>query len=116
MPSDVPLAIFSRSMSPVDKCGTPKCLASTLACVPFPAPGGPRKITARSNCSTDLPSAVATLVFINLPPAAQPALPRKTFVIPHGQLCFQLLHGVHGHANDDQQRRAAQIKLHAQTL
>src|SRR6266404_4631401 len=49
-----------------------------------------------------------------LPPAAQPALPRKPFVIPHDQLCFQLLHRIHGHADDDQQRRAAEIKLHAE--
>src|SRR5258707_39285 len=51
-----------------------------------------------------------------LPPAAQPALPRKPFVIPHDQLSFQLLHGIHGHANDDQQRRAAEIKLHAEAF
>src|SRR5712672_1821365 len=51
-----------------------------------------------------------------LPPAAQPALPRKPFVIPHDQLRFELLHSVHGHADHDQQRCAAEIKLHAQTF
>src|SRR5712672_1386818 len=51
-----------------------------------------------------------------LPPAAQPALPRKPFVIPHDQLSFELLHSVHGHADHDQQRRAAEIKLYAQTF
>src|SRR5258707_2703694 len=48
-PSGVPLAMFSRNMSPVERCGTPYFLASSFAWVPFPAPGGPRKITARSN-------------------------------------------------------------------
>src|SRR5882757_1077212 len=51
-----------------------------------------------------------------LPPAAQPALPRKPFVIPHDQLRFELLHSVHSHADHDQQRRAAEIKLYAQTF
>src|SRR4029077_5174920 len=49
-------------------------------------------------------------------PAAQPALPRKTFVIPHDQLGFELLHGIHGHADNDQQRRTAKIKLHAEAF
>jgi hypothetical protein len=30
-------------MSPVDSCGTAKRLAILVACVPFPAPGGPNR-------------------------------------------------------------------------
>ena len=37
-----------------------------------------------------------------LPPTAQPALPSEPFVVPHDQLCLQLLHGIHGHAHYDQ--------------
>src|SRR5882672_817805 len=51
-PRGVPLLTCSRSMSPVERCGTPYCRASSFACVPFPEPGGPRKITARSSFPT----------------------------------------------------------------
>src|SRR6202166_2079316 len=51
-----------------------------------------------------------------LPPATQPALSSEPFVIAHDQLRFQLLNGIHGHADDDQERGAAKIKLHAQAL
>ena len=46
-PAPSPRATCSRSISPVERCGTPYSLAASLACVPLPAPGGPRKITAR---------------------------------------------------------------------
>ena len=47
---------------------------------------------------------------------AHPALAHESFVIPHDQLRFQLLHGVHGNTHDDQQRSAAEIKLHAKSI
>src|SRR5690348_7722584 len=115
-PSGVPLDTCSRSISPVERCGTANFAASCFACVPFPAPGGPRRITARLSSSAGRFSGTTGLVAIPLPPAAQPALPSKPFVIPHDQLRFQLLHSVHGHANNDQERRTAEIKLHSQTF
>src|SRR5277367_981701 len=115
-PSGVPSATCSRSMSPVDRCGTEYLAASFFACVPFPAPGGPSKITARLSSSGGRFCGTTGLVAMFLPSAAQPALPSKSFVVPHDQLCLELLHRVHGHADDDQQRRAAEIKLHAQTF
>src|SRR5262249_5453273 len=39
--SGVPARCASRSMSPVEICGTPKRSPSRRACVPLPAPGGP---------------------------------------------------------------------------
>ena len=36
-------ATASRNMSPVESCGMPKRLAILVACVPFPAPGGPNR-------------------------------------------------------------------------
>ena len=36
--------MFSRKMSPVEMCGIPYAFAASLAKVPFPAPGGPKKI------------------------------------------------------------------------
>src|SRR5882672_4184727 len=43
-PSGVPAFTAARSMSPVEICGMPKCLVRYVACVPLPAPGGPRRI------------------------------------------------------------------------
>src|SRR5437879_9785617 len=39
-----------------------------------------------------------------------PPLLGKAFVVAHDELGLDLLHGVHGHADNDQQRRAAKIK------
>src|SRR5271167_2247123 len=101
-PSAVPLLTCSRSMSPVERCGMPNFLASSFACVPFPEPGGPRKITARSSFSTGR-SFSATLSS-PLAAAAQTALPRETLVIPHDELRLQLLHCIHRHADHDEER------------
>src|SRR5581483_10417307 len=51
-----------------------------------------------------------------LPPAAQPALPCESLIVSHDELGFELLNGVHGHTDDNQQRRAAEIKLHTETV
>src|SRR6476646_4316647 len=42
-PAAVPEATASRSMSPVDNCGMQKRSTIRVACVPFPAPGGPNR-------------------------------------------------------------------------
>src|SRR3954471_24262983 len=42
-PAAVPSATASRSMSPVDNCGIAKRSTIRVACVPFPAPGGPNR-------------------------------------------------------------------------
>src|SRR5215470_6723018 len=112
-PSGVPLATCSRSMSPVDKCGAPYFPASTVACVPFPEPGGPRKITARSSFPTGRSSS-ATLS--PLTTAAQTALARKAFVIAHDELCLELLHRIHRHAHHDQERGTAEIKRYSKPV
>src|SRR5262249_24193815 len=52
----------------------------------------------------------------SLPPAADPALPCKTFIVAHDQLRFELLDGVHRDTDDDQQRGAAKIKVDGQTV
>src|SRR3970040_930535 len=98
-------------MSRVERCGTPCTLATCMACVPFPAPGGPRKISARlvpCDAMTAPPQLSAA--------TAQPALLHKTFVMAHDELRLDLLHGVHGHADDDAQRRAADIKSDAEAF
>ena len=44
-PSGVPALTAARSMSPVEICGMPNFSRMNCACVPFPAPGGPRRIS-----------------------------------------------------------------------
>src|ERR1700735_2382321 len=108
-PNAVPRVTASRSMSPVERCGSFSSFEIRLACVPLPAPGGPRKISAilAADCTGDRPTSLAAA-------ATHSALAHETVVVPHHQLRFQLLHGVHCHSDYDQQRRAPKIKLHIQ--
>src|SRR2546426_9370614 len=108
-PNGVPGATWSRNMSPVERCGIRYRRAPSCACVPFPARGGPRKITARFRPAAGVGPKLATA-------AAQPSFPHKPFVVAHHQLRFELLHGVHSHADYNQQRSAAEIERHAKTF
>mmetsp|Transcript_6531 Transcript_6531/g.20579 ORF Transcript_6531/g.20579 Transcript_6531/m.20579 type:complete len:237 (-) Transcript_6531:88-798(-) len=45
LPTSVPAATAARSMSPVLSCGAPSLSTSLGACVPLPAPGGPKMTT-----------------------------------------------------------------------
>src|SRR5262245_12903667 len=94
-PSAVPAAMASRSMSPVEMLGMRSQAATRPACVPLPAPGGPRKITRVPAGSGDgLPA----------PTDASPlARPAEALVVAHDELRLHLGHGVHGHAHDDQE-------------
>src|SRR6476469_9793878 len=56
IPSGVPSDTFARKLSPVEIAGIPKCSATNLAWVPFPAPGGPIMISRIFGVS---PSAMA---------------------------------------------------------
>src|SRR3990172_12693798 len=107
-PSSVPLAIASLSMSPVEILGTPRWAASLAACVPFPAPGGPRKMTRAAGAAAVRGLAGTT------DPLASP--PREAVVMPHDQLRLDPGHGVHGHAHDDEQRGAAKVEVQVQAL
>src|SRR6266851_1267063 len=106
-PSGVPRPTWSRNMSPVERCGTPKRRAISFDWVPLPAPGGPTKITARPSVA-----AGPTAAGLRVAAATHPPLFRKAFVMPHHELRFNLLNRVHRHTDHDQQRRAAKIKLH----
>src|SRR5881227_1524850 len=73
-------------MSPVEIFGIPRCAEMNWACVPLPAPGGPtrtRRITA--------------------PPLAEEAL-----VVAQHQLALDLLRSVETHADEDEDRGAAE--------
>src|SRR3954452_22724903 len=82
LPSGVPSETLARKMSPVEIAGMPKWSATTLAWVPFPAPGGP--------------------IRINLMSAQEP------FVVALLELTLDLLHRVECDAHHDQDRGAAE--------
>src|ERR1700753_2404060 len=103
--------------------------------VPLPAPGGPSNTTGPNSCEVSCPIGLAKASRPQPPrrsrnPAElqQPqSLPssaaadtstarRKPVVMPHDQLRFNLLHSIHCHAHDDQQRCAAKIEIHTQTV
>src|SRR5580704_15224655 len=108
-PNSVPRVTASRNMSPVERCGKPSSFEIRLAWVPFPAPGGPKKISA--SFAVTFSGDRFTLLAAT---ATHSALAHETVVIPHDQLRFELLHRIHRHTDHDQQRRAAEIKLHVQ--
>src|SRR6185295_18996235 len=107
-PVGVPAEMASRNMSPVEIFGTFRCATSRAACVPLPARGGPRKMTrTRRGMARDCGLAAAT----DAPPLARS---REPVVVAHDELRLNLGHRVHGHADDDEQRGAAEIEVQAQ--
>src|SRR5438552_16235228 len=108
-PSAVPAAMASRSMSPVEIFGMRRCAARRAACVPLPAPGGPRKMTRAPRAGSGRGLASAT----NPSPLARPA---EALVVAHDELRLHLGHGVHGHAHDDEQRGPAEVEVEAEAL
>src|SRR5258705_10475245 len=90
VPISLPACTASRRMSPVEIRGIRCPIANRSAWVPFPAPGGP---------------SITTLIDTRLlpTPAAQTSLLHEAIVVAHDQLALHLLHGVHGHADDDQE-------------
>src|SRR4030095_930110 len=94
-------------MSPVEILGIPLVRERYEACVPFPAPGAPRKMTTEIE-----------FIFSKIrltPPSADSSLFHKALVMPHDQLTFDLLQSIHSDTYNDQKRCAAKIKRHVQT-
>src|SRR6266851_2100367 len=109
IPSGVPRPTWSRNMSPVERCGTPKRRAISFDWVPLPAPGGPTKITARPSVA-----AGPTAAGLRVAAATHPPLFRKAFVMPHHELRFNLLNRVHRHTDHQPLRKQAdQREIHA---
>src|SRR6266436_8077827 len=96
-PSSVPAAIAALSMSPVDNCGRRQSPCRILAWVPLPAPGGPNRMRF-----------IARLF---RPGAFETRLLDKTLILLGDEMALNLRHGVHGHADDDQERGAAKGEL-----
>src|SRR5437016_1410211 len=83
-PSGVPAFIATRSMSPVAMCGIPYSDPIRFACVPLPAPWGPRIRTFTGG------------------------LLQEAFVGAHHHLRLHLAHRVERDADHDQHRRSAE--------
>ncbi len=70
-------------------------------------------LDVRSTSTTDRGSVDS----LPAPAAANPAgLGREAIIVTHDQLRFDLLHRIHRHAHHDQQRRAAEVEVDAQTV
>src|SRR5919205_2942430 len=110
----------ARNMSPVEICGSPRRSWSRRACVPFPAPGAPMRTMIFDirgdcrmpglSCRFQLRPGIRRLVLSSA--AAQAAArPEEAFVVAHDELRLDLRDGVHGDADQDQERRAAEVEL-----
>src|SRR6202012_5211642 len=56
---------------------------------------------------------------LDLPGAATadaPGLRREAIVVAHDEVRFNLLHGIHGDADDDQQRGSAEVEVEAEAV
>src|SRR6266705_1000425 len=107
-PRGDPSRIAARNRSPVEMCGRPVRREISAACVPLPTPGAPR--------STSLAPEPPTALIPSPAAAAHPRPLQEAVVVPHDELRFDLLHRVHGDADDDQERRPAEIELQAEPL
>ena len=95
-PISVPAFTAARSMSPVESWTSPCLAAIALACVPLPAPGGPSRIRF--------------ITASRRPPELR--LLDQAFVLVRQQMALHLRHRIHGHADGDQQRGAAEVERH----
>src|SRR5579883_813510 len=86
-PRSVPARTASRNMSPVEMCGSPWRVRKISAWVPFPAPGGPMKISRIED----------------------PSL-HEALVVPHQDVGLDLLHGLEGDPDDDEEGRPRQVE------
>src|SRR5690606_31843767 len=98
-PRSDPLARSARIMSPVEICGTPSVSTRSLAWVPLPAPGGPKRITS-----------------ISAPPTPDPRSARtgETLVVARDEVRLDLLDRVERDADHDHDRGAAEVERHAE--
>src|ERR1700712_1616198 len=108
-PSSVPSLTAARRMLPVAKYGRPKSCVIRSAWVPWPAPGGPTRMRFSSDTGA-LAASLRTGASRPPVPGRSGILLEEAFVVAHHQLGLELLHGVEGHADDDQQRGSAELE------
>src|ERR1700754_396949 len=97
---------------------------SSLAWVPLPTPGAPRRRTgpgtkfsfagAGERLAEFIVNGIVSLPALAATDAA--ALGSEAVVVTHDELCFDLLDCVHGDTEDDQQRGAAEVEVDAEAV
>ncbi len=104
-PSSVPAWTASRRMSPVEIFGSRARAREPLR---LRALARPRRAEHH-----DVQRRRSSLVSRHLlsPPSPDPRLLHEPVVVAHDELRLDLLHGVHRDADDDEQRRAAEVEL-----
>src|ERR1700722_5754349 len=96
-----------------------------LAWVPLPTPGAPRRRTGPGRkffsagavlCSetVDVVNGLSSLPALAATDAA--TLGSEAVVVPHDELRFDLLDGIHGDADDDKQRGASEVEVDAEAV
>src|SRR3954469_14672042 len=106
-PTGVPAATASRSMSPVESWTMPRSAWSRAACVPLPAPGGPRRMMLNT-------SAFSPSRRLKLPPPRRRLELRlldEIAVLVRDQVALDLADRIHGHVDHDQQAGAAKAEV-----
>src|SRR5882757_703727 len=96
-----------------------------LACVPLPTPGAPKRRTGPGRKSLSAGAVSGSVIMlvvkgrISLPALSATdaaTLGSETVVVAHDELRFDLLRGIHGNADDNEQRRAAKVEVDAKTV
>src|SRR5579885_174976 len=100
-------AICVRSISPVEMCGPFRHCWISFAWVPLPEPGEPNRIRAGAAAFLDsgAPAATDTARTWSEP-----------FIMPHNQLRFNLVHGIHRNTHHNEQRGAAKVEVHSEAI
>src|SRR5258708_35708486 len=96
-----------------------------LAWVPLPTPGAPKRRTGPGRKSLSTGAVLGSVIMLvvkglsSLPALAATnaaTLGSEAVVVTHDELRFDLLRGVHGDADDDEQRGAAKVEVDAKTI
>src|ERR1700679_466433 len=95
----------------------PKRETRICAWVPLPTPGAPRRRIGPGKNTDSAGAGMRAAEFevnVSCLPTSAPtnatALGREAVIMAHDELRFYLLDGVHGYANHDQKRGAAEVK------
>src|SRR6202035_3661746 len=117
--------MLARRISPVEICGMPYAAMSALSWVPFPTPGAPKRRTGPGRKSLSAGAILGSVIMLVVNGLSSlPALTAtdaatlwsEGVVVAHDKLRFDLLRGVHGDPDDDQQRGAAKVEVDAKTI
>src|SRR6266568_9607670 len=111
-------------MSPVEMCGMPYAWASSFAWVPFPAPGGPRRmriiaVLLNGAAGRQLGQAASRVdggAAAHAAADAWAARAGEAFIVARDEVALDLLDRVERDAHHDEERRPAEIEGHAELV